>query len=356
MSDRDFDVYLARASNLSQRYREVATDKPSQAIDSAILTASRRAPAPVIAAPQSWFKRWRVPMSIAAVMMLGVGITWRTVLEESKISSPPLAVPPPKPVRSAAPAASVDTAPKAASSASESAAGASSNAAPAATAPDLAKKKESRTIVEEVIIEKEPARIYPAPPPNLQQDKKAREMPLPAPSIIAPRSNDASEKQAGSASSGIDLGKLKAAAPPQRDDAALESAPKTAKKEADAAPRQREPEAIKPAEHESRAAPAMDAASPEARQAFPGDGPRLPEGHRPVVDGKSYRGEKSQAESHAVKKESKTDALSDTVEESPEVWLRRVAELRRQGQRDEANAELERFRKRYPNYPAPLEN
>ena len=56
MSKQDFDVYLARASNLSQRYRDEATDKPSQAMDSLILTASRRTPVNVAQAePVSWF-------------------------------------------------------------------------------------------------------------------------------------------------------------------------------------------------------------------------------------------------------------------------------------------------------------
>ena len=90
MSNQDFDVYLARGSNLSQRYRDEASDKPSQAIDSAILTASRRAPAPIAAIqPQSWFRRWRVPLSVGAVMLLGVGVTLRTVMQEATLSAPP---------------------------------------------------------------------------------------------------------------------------------------------------------------------------------------------------------------------------------------------------------------------------
>ena len=43
------------------------------------------------------------------------------------------------------------------------------------------------------------------------------------------------------------------------------------------------------------------------------------------------------------------------VEESAEVWLQRIIKLRREGRHDEAEAELKRFRERYPQVQLPAE-
>ena len=90
LEDRAFEVYLARGSNLSQRYRDEATDKPNAAVDSLILTASRRAKvsmAEMAVAP--WHRRWRIPLAVAAVLVLAVGVALRTVLRENKLDAPP---------------------------------------------------------------------------------------------------------------------------------------------------------------------------------------------------------------------------------------------------------------------------
>jgi len=42
-----------------------------------------------------------------------------------------------------------------------------------------------------------------------------------------------------------------------------------------------------------------------------------------------------------------------TSEESPERWLERIAELRKQGRDDEADQQLAEFKKRYPDYKIP---
>jgi hypothetical protein len=41
------------------------------------------------------------------------------------------------------------------------------------------------------------------------------------------------------------------------------------------------------------------------------------------------------------------------LDEAPEPWLKRIAELRRQGKQDEADEALAEFRKRYPHYVIP---
>ena len=46
-------------------------------------------------------------------------------------------------------------------------------------------------------------------------------------------------------------------------------------------------------------------------------------------------------------------AKADTAEESPEAWLTRIEALRREGKLEEAERSLAEFRKRHPDYPLP---
>jgi len=55
---------------VTKRYRELAREEPSASLDAAILAASRRAVARLSAA-----RRWGPPVSIAAVLMLAVGVS-----------------------------------------------------------------------------------------------------------------------------------------------------------------------------------------------------------------------------------------------------------------------------------------
>ena len=55
-----------RDEKVSAGYRALGSEEPPRALDDAILAASRRSPA-----------RWRVPLSVAAVLVLAVGVTLR---------------------------------------------------------------------------------------------------------------------------------------------------------------------------------------------------------------------------------------------------------------------------------------
>ena len=368
MGKQDFEVYLARGSNLSQRYRDEATEKPSQALDSTILTASRRTPvSTAITEPRSWFKRWRVPLSIAAVMLLSVGVTLRTVMEETKLSAPSsgVALPQPASAPATAPAKPVEN--KGASEPDADAAMGGAASSSSAQTPPLSADKKS---AESEGVEERSA------PPSAADDNAIAELPLPAPDgprpgadlglpgSSAPPAQDALESQwpkatqAQSGSTGKDLSKGASAAIPERDDVAAESPVESAKRDGESLARPREPALPNGAESEVRPAPsAPEAAPPALPQAFPMDGPRLPEGNRPIVDGKTYRAEKDKALREAAERKDSTAAAAivDKVEQTPEAWLRRVVELRRLGRGDEANVELARFRTRYPDYPAPVE-
>ncbi len=67
MADPDRDV------GVSERYRALGREEPPPELDAAILAAARRRRA-----------RWAVPVSIAAVVVLAVGVTLRVQIEERK--------------------------------------------------------------------------------------------------------------------------------------------------------------------------------------------------------------------------------------------------------------------------------
>jgi hypothetical protein len=87
-----------RDEKVSAGYRALGSEEPPRALDEAILAASRRSPA-----------RWRVPLSIAAVLVLAVGVTLRMLpqqpdaesisLAPQVIETPRPALAPPAPVR-----------------------------------------------------------------------------------------------------------------------------------------------------------------------------------------------------------------------------------------------------------------
>src|SRR6188472_768541 len=69
---------------LSRRYRELAREEPPADLDAAILAAARRG---VGAGPRARRSSWMVPTSIAAVLMLGIGVSLRMQLEEPGVET-----------------------------------------------------------------------------------------------------------------------------------------------------------------------------------------------------------------------------------------------------------------------------
>jgi hypothetical protein len=86
-----------RDDKLARAYRGLAREEPSSALDASILAASRSA-----LRPRSASRRWAVPVSIAAVLVLAVGVTLEMQREQPGIetsapaagSIPPRAVAP----------------------------------------------------------------------------------------------------------------------------------------------------------------------------------------------------------------------------------------------------------------------
>ena len=93
-----------RDARVSERYRALGREEPPRALDEAILAASRRRRS-----------RWAVPVSVAAVVVLAVGVTLRVQLEQSekaeevalapKVLEAPASAPPAAALESRAPAA-----------------------------------------------------------------------------------------------------------------------------------------------------------------------------------------------------------------------------------------------------------
>lgn len=368
--DRAFDVYLARGSNLSQRYRNEATDKPSAALDALILTASRRAKVSLSEIPvQPWYKRWRVPLAFAAVLLLGVGVTLRTVLQESKLGEPPPVAPAakyesvPAPATTAPPAEPADsTAPVPSEPAAVVEGGALSTPADAgaATGNELGQQKSNQS--EEIIIEQETPESFPAAPSPMPEDKAAAAKPSPAPNGgVAPGEDDLGSP-AGRGSSGTALDEARSERRIEQDTQTDKAVSETQQPDSDVLARRRDQ--VTPEMNQEPAPPAVvpeplpdeaDSAAAVKQTEILGDGPRLPPGNPPIVDGKTFRADSARRQAEEQEKARAAAATVADAAETPEAWLRRIAELRRLGSDEEANAELDRFRKRYPDYPAPLE-
>jgi hypothetical protein len=166
-------------SQVTRAYRELGAEEPPRALDDAILAAARRQSRP-------WTRRWAVPLSLAAVLVLSLTVTLRIQHEQPGIELP-----------TAAPAKQVAKEKVAAAEIKEPAAAVVAQA-PAAPKAYSRSEADARN-------EPAPARVAPrfVPPPPAQP------APAPAPVAAAERSTadmniargDASPSAAGAVAS-----------------------------------------------------------------------------------------------------------------------------------------------------------
>jgi hypothetical protein len=289
--DDDFERDLAA---LSRSYRAAKGDEPPREIDDAIRAAARRA---VHAGPQAqrrnWMTTWATPVATAAMLVLTVSIGLVSYRERPDLATTEVRSEPP--ARPQAPTAVPAQVPEPAA--------ASLPASPAASPPARAKS----------------AVAPPMPFSNVApaMDKLRAQAPAAArEEVKRERAADANVRESFVPAPAP----APAAAPAAKDSAMLEkrtyAAPASAAPEPQAAPALAAPPARSDMQSSERAAPAAAGASAGLM----------------------------------VQK-----AKEEKTERTPEAWLKDITELRRDGKLKEALEELEKFRKRFPDYALPPE-
>jgi hypothetical protein len=287
MSDPDL-----RDPRLDEAYRRMPGEEPPRELDDRIRAAARRA---VGARPrstaQSWISPWRVPLALAATIVLTVTLT--LMVYESEEAPPPLRAP--------APAATGVPAP----------------------AGEAAKPEAKR----------------PAEPPAPQ-----------APGTAAPPRSFASEAARQAAPpSATELREERAAEPlAKRRDEASKPAVAPAPAPSVAAPSPAAPAAPAPAADAAAPAPAAPPAPHRQRlQSAPeGEVRPGPARERGIADRPAGRASRESAVEAAR-------VVDRSALRTPEDWIAEMRRLKREGRTDEAAKLLEEFRTRFPGHAVP---
>jgi hypothetical protein len=326
-------------------WREASHDEPPAALDDAIRAAARQAvharPRPIAGSP--FGSRWRVPLSVAAVLVVSATVTL-LVAERERHSSRSLHE------QAALPAAPAPLAHTGEPAAERSKTPARQFAEPGAPAPVISaaprERESSRTLEESKTVLSAPSAPSSSAENSLRRARPRGESAAQIPSREpAPVEADRSEGQRADTQQhgAVSVPPAPAAAPPaQRADDALRDTARPATDEPVADLAKRENRAAAKGERAARGAPAaptamepspqsgQQAAAPKPKaQAFPAAPPTQASPEGPAADATQYA--------------------------EPKVWLERILELRRQGKLEEADKSLKAFRERYPAYPLPLE-
>lgn len=327
--DRELEALLDRDGKLIRAWRAASRDEPPPALDDAVRAGARRA---VQAGPRRVLLgvRWRVPLSIAAVLVLSATLSLLVADRREHVPSAGVseALAP-----AALPAADAVAPPPSESKGLTRApgvpAGGSSTprAGTAAASAPAERKREAETRVLPKTRAGEAVSASP-PPPKQRSDGRGAAEEVSAGPMPEPRQQANSEAQP-----------LRDGTPVERS---LPSAPQapmpTPGPYEDAAP---------------ASAPESLASSPSttSRDAFPAQSPTVAEA-----------GAKAHSESDTAqpgKAESVTSRAAMKVQEAAPLdartWVERILLLRRQGKLKEAQQSLEAFRRRYPDYPVPPE-
>ena len=272
---------------LRRRYGELPVEEPPEGLDRSILEAAHRAVAPRHAA-----QRWAVPVSLAAVLVLAVGVTLRMQQETPgiEVSAPAneYTVPPSPPEPSPGP----DVTP----GADDKLAGAGRPNSPAVAAP--------------------PRSAASAKPPAAHDSREAtRDSAASTPALVEKKVAPAAERFEESSSAPTP--RLQAIVPSGKVEAAAEAG-------ANAQAPVRAAAGTAATRSPQPAAPATVAAPPVA-----------------------------QARAKRDAQEERSDLAKESAKGPLERELERIAQLRRDGRHAEADAALEKFRRENPSYRIP---
>ncbi len=311
--DGELEARLARDGRLARAWREASREEPPAALDDAMRAAARRA---VHAGPRAghgpFGGRWRVPLSIAAVLVVSATLTLlvaerREHVPNAGLDAAPAAPPAAAPSAAAPPAEDrelaeshaleKDTQGNAASLRKRSAQPVQS-LGESRTEPYNAPAEASGTIAQEAVPETQAPQSAPAPPAaGLQRSRPAA---TPSPSSAEPAA-PAAEASSADAQVG--------------------------KRDVDEGKKGPQPEAFpgrEQARADTRAKSRMETSAGELeKHESPGAGSAAQPAGEPARD--------------------------------PKTWLERILALRREGKLQEAERSLQEFRRRYPDYPLPPE-
>jgi hypothetical protein len=323
--DSDLEALLARKSDVSRAWRATSADEPSVAVDDAIRAAARRA---VSAGPQasrtSFAVRWRISLSIAAVLVVSASLT--VLVSEEKQHLPgmtsqdlPRAVPPQP---------------------------AELNAAPARRDEEARQVGSPRVLSDSAMPSQSTDRKAPTGKASGAMDSATNKATAPAPKVIAPAPQATAVTPAAIAPAPHRAtSAAQAGAPARNDSPSVDSDARTNAELKQVLPSARELPSQPAAQSDAtskrkfeQAAPAPQ--SPEADSATPR---ALPAPAR--------------ATANAQLRSRVTPAKEPAAEENlaPAAWIERILDLRREGKLKEAADSLEAFRRRYPDYSLPLE-
>jgi hypothetical protein len=333
----DLERMLAASRELRSRYRAAAQEEPSAQVDDAIRARARRA---VGARPRSagspFGSSWRMPLSIAAVLVLSVTLTVMVTRQDQHLpsadqSSARKAAPERAPAPAMTPAEPQPQAAKPAANAKEDAAG-SREKARATRAPEQQRADEKD--------------LYQAPAqPPLLDESAARELkkqvePFPAaPPAPAPRAEPAPSPAPAPKSAAP----AAAAVPEQERDAAATGGAADALRERGFAEKRQD-----------------TAQKPSSSNAFPTEGKLKAEEKlksEELAGGLSaarIAPQRRQAPAAAAEQPQVATAPAPW-ESDPQAWLRHIERLVREQHMTEARDSFKAFRQHYPTYPLPAE-
>jgi hypothetical protein len=330
--DSDLDALLIRKSDVSRAWLAASTEEPSVAVDDAIRAAARRA---VSAGPQasrtSFAVRWRIPLSIAAVLVVSASLT--VLVSEEKQHLPgmtsqdlPRAVPPQP---------------------------AELNAAPARRDEEARQVGSPRVLSDSAMPSQSTDRKAPTGKASGAMDSATNKATAPAPQVTAPAPQVTAPAPQATAVTPAAIAPAphratsaaQAGAPVRNDSPSVDSDARTNAELKQVLPSARELPSQPAAQSEAtskrkfeQAAPAPQ--SPEADSAA---SRALPVPARATANAQ-LRGGLAPAEEPAAEENL-----------APAAWIERILDLRREGKLKEAADSLEAFRRRYPDYSLPLE-
>ena len=336
----DLERILAASRELRARYRNASSEEPAALIDDAIRAQARRAVGSRPRRPGSSFSaNWRVPLSIAAVMVLSVSLTVMTVRHDKHQPSADQL-----PERQSVPAAepqAVTPPPAAASAPPRSQAKARTEEKQ--NAPAL--KDESRAATAPAVggsahLERDFAKTPAAPPkPDepLAQARKKEAAPFPAAPVIAAPSAQNAPPPPEAPSETTAVRGLQAQ--PEQESTAVRSTEALAKRGRASEQPDDAPKASSPNPLEAQGYLREDNTLTRAERAAPAAKPQA----APAPSDAAERPRTAPA-----------DAVA-SWESDPKEWLRHIELLVRQQRMSEAREGLKAFRQRYPSYPLPPE-